>query len=539
MIEERYNNWLNSEKISNKDKRTLKKMNEKEKAEAFYDTLTFGTSGIRGIMGLGESKFNFYTLGRVNVGYAKYLNKNYKNPSVVVAYDTRLNSKEYAIDTCLILNYYGIKTYIFDEYTSTPELSFAIRFLKTSGGIVITSSHNSKEYNGYKVYNHLGSQIIGENEVKLIKEINDITDLNLIKKASLNNELYNIVNEGEKEAFINENKKVLINKKLIKKHSNNIKITYSSLHGVGIKPMTKLFDFYNLKYNIVKKQCKYDKNFKTAPYPNPEIIDNYNLAIKEAKKFDSDIIIMSDPDADRIGVMVKNDNDYKYLTGDMIGSLFAYYIIKSKEFNKDSYMVRSIPSSNFIDVLAKKYKFKIKEVLTGCKNIANEKLLDPEKYIFGYEESLGYVFNINVNDKNAFSSALFIIEILCYLKERNMSFIDYFDEIGEEIGYFYNYSVTKIYNGLDAKEKMNNIMNALRKNEIVIPNYKEKIDYLNNKKNNTNALKYIFNDNSILTIRPSGTENKIKLYFISNDRNKLKSKQNLENLKKIILPLFK
>lgn len=540
MIEKRYKEWLNSDVITKGDKNKLKKMNKKEKEEAFYTDLEFGTAGIRGIMGLGTAKINKYTIGKVTVGFANYINKKYKNGSVVIAYDTRKNSYDFAMQAALILNYNNIKTYLFDEYTSTPELSFAIKYLKATNGIVITSSHNSKIYNGYKVYNEFGSQVVYPDDEEIINEVNKINDLNLIKKAKINNNLFNIVPEEEKVAFLEENKRCLINETLINKYGNRIKITYSSLHGVGIKPMTKLLKSYNLNFSIVKKQCKYDSKFTTAPEPNPEYKDVFNLAIKNAKRFDSDVIFLTDPDADRIGIMIKDKLGYRLLNGNLVGILFSYYIVTNSRLNKNNYLVRSLPSSMMVDAIAKKYKIKIKEVLTGCKNIAVEKEKDELNYLFGYEESLGYVFNIDINDKNGFTSTIFFIELLCYCKSKKITISDYIEIMYKDIGYYYDYSTSIVFEGINGKEKMNNLMNNLRNNIIEMPLYKEKIDYISRNDNlKTNALKYIFVDNSYLVIRPSGTEPKIKLYFGSFDTDSTKSLNNLETIKNRVIPLFK
>ena len=521
----RYNLWLNNEYIDVNDKKVLKNMNEDEIKEAFYEELSFGTAGIRGKMGLGSNKMNKYTIGKVTVGLSNYLNKTFNNPSVVIAYDTRNNSKEFAFDTALILNYYGIKTYIFKEVTSTPELSYSVKYLKCNAGIVITSSHNGKIYNGYKVYNEFGGQIVAPEDEFIIKEVNSIDSFESIKKAPLNNELFNYVLDDEHISFINENKKVIINNELIKKYSKDIKITYSSLHGVGLKSAEEIFNNLGFNnYNIVKEQCIYDGNFPTASEPNPEYINNYELSIKYAKKNDSDIILMTDPDADRLGVMYKNNaNEYQLINGNLLGALFAYYIVNNKKINNNSYMVRSIVTDSLIDKIANDKNIKIYEVLTGCKNIANKKrLLTNMNYLFGYEESLGYVFNIDVNDKNSFSSIICILEILCYTRDNNISLDDYLNEIFNKYGYSYNETINFYSKDVNFKEKIDEIMNKFRNNEIIFDNKNYKlIDYLNEVgENKTNALKYIFDDESWIMVRPSGTEPKIKVYIGTCNKDK-------------------
>lgn len=515
-MNEKYNEWLNNEYIKEEDKEVLKNMTEDEISISFNETLEFGTAGIRGIMGLGISRINEYTIGKVTVGLANYINKNYKNGSVVVAYDTRNNSDLYAKNVCLILNYYGIKTYLFKEYTSTPELSFAVKYLKCTNGIVITSSHNPKEYNGYKVYNHLGGQIVHPEDDLIIKEINSISSFELIKYAPLNNELFNIVSDNVHNAFLEENEKVIINKELVNNYSNKVNITYSSLHGVGIKTAEELLKKYNFNYNIVKEQCIYDGNFKTAPEPNPEYEFNYDLAKKYAKEIDADIIVLTDPDADRVGVMYKSNNEYKLLNGNMIGILFANYIIDNKKLDDTSYVVKSIVTTPLLNKIASVNNVKCFEVLTGCKNIANKRNeLKNMNYLFGYEESLGYMFDIEVNDKNGFSSMLSILEIICFCKKNNISLDDYIENIYKKYGYYLEETLSFVYKGLDGKDIINNFTDDFRNDRIKFKNkIIEKIDYKKEKGElNTNGLKYVFDDNSWIIIRPSGTEPKIKIYL--------------------------
>ena len=543
---DQYYEWLNNEYISNEDKKILKNMNEKEIKDAFYCDLEFGTAGIRGIMGLGTNRINKYTIGKVTVGLSNYLNKKYNNPSVVIAYDTRNNSKEYAYDTALILNYYGIKTYIFKEVTSTPELAFSIKQLKCNCGIVITSSHNSKEFNGYKVYNSLGGQIVPPEDNLIIKEIRCIKDFKLIKKGQINNELFDYVPDDIHINFINENKKVIINKEIISNYSNDIRITYSSVHGVGLKTAKEIFDNLNFNnYNIVKEQCTYDGNFPTAPEPNPEYLNNYDLSIKYALKNNSDIILMTDPDADRLGVMYKNNsNKYELINGNLLGVIFAYYIINNRQIKENSYMIRSIVTSPLIDKIARSKKIDIYEVLTGCKNIAKKKEELNKKgynYLFGYEESLGYVFDINVNDKNGFSSIICILEILCYCKSNNISLNDYINEIYNKFGYEINETINIIYDCSNYKEIISNLMQKFRNDSVTFKNKNyEKIDYLNEVGDNkTNAIKYIFDDKSWIILRPSGTEPKIKIYIGASDDNIDIAKDKLSNLKQEIQYLTK
>lgn len=528
-ILEKYNYWLNSEFLSKEDKEILENMSDDEIEESFAKDLEFGTAGIRGIMGIGTNRLNTYNIGRVTLGLANYLNKHYPKASVVIGYDTRHNSREFAFRTALVLNNEGIKTYIFKDITSTPSVSFAVKYLKATSGIVITSSHNAKIYNGYKVYNNKGGQIVPPEDDLIIKEVNSITDYNLIKEAPLNNPLFNYVDEEVEEEFNNENEKVIINKELLDEYSGKLKVTYTSLHGTGIRVVPFIFEKYGIRYNLVNEQCKIDPDFTYAPEPNPEYEFNYDLAKKYAKELDSDVIISSDPDSDRMGVLYKDKNEYKMLSGNQIGTIFTYYLLNNLKIVKDNYIVRSIVSTSIVDEIADYYNAKVVEVLTGCKNIAKVKENDPDNYLFGFEESLGYMFNINVNDKNTFSATISLIEILCYLKSKNMTLGDYLEEIYQKFGYYETSTESVIYEGIDGTNKMKEIMDKLRKENIF--NEQEKIDYLSRKDDlKTNAIKFIMNEEEYFIIRPSGTEPKIKLYFIVKNNNHQDALYNLNEL---------
>lgn len=537
---EKYNEWLNDKNIKETDKEILKNMSEEEIKQNFNDNLEFGTAGIRGIMGLGTNNINEYTIGKVTVGLANYLNKNFTDPSVVIAYDTRINSKDYAKNVALILNYYGIKTYLFKDYTSTPELSFSVKYLKCTSGIVITSSHNPKEYNGYKVYNSLGGQIVHPEDDLIINEINNVTDFSLIKYAQINNDLFNYVNDEVHEAFLLENEKAICNKNLIKEYANKINITYSSLHGVGIKVAEELLNKHNFNYNIVEEQCTYDGNFTTAPEPNPEYEKNYELAKKYAYENNSDIIILTDPDADRVGAMIKTYNGYKMINGNVLGALFTNYILNNKKLTDDSYIVKSIVSTPIVNEIAKKHNIKCYDVLTGCKNIADKRNeLENKEYIFGFEESLGYMFDINVNDKNGFSSMLSLLEIVCYCKSINITLEEYIDNIYKEYDYYLEETLSFVYKEINGKQIIKQYMSDFRNNKISFENVINTIDYSKvDGKLNTNAIKYEFDDKSWVIIRPSGTEPKIKIYLGVIEKNNEEAKTKLSILKEKISKIF-
>ena len=518
-----YLRWLNGDFISNEDKEILSNMSDEEISKSFDEELEFGTAGIRGIMGLGNSRLNKYTIGKVTLGFANYLNKKYKDPSIVIGYDTRKNSREFAFLTAAVLNHEGIKTYISKDISSTPLISFATKYLKCSGGIVITASHNPKEYNGYKVYGPNGGQIVSGVDKDILKEIN-LVDYVDVKEAPISNSLFKYIDNEVIERFNKENEKVIINKDLIDKYARELKVTYTSFHGTGIRTVPFILEKFGIRYNLVNEQCKIDSDFSFAPSPNPEIEENFVLGKEYANELKSDVILATDPDSDRIGVLYRENNNYIALNGNEIGIIFLYYLLNNIKVVKGNYVVRSIVSSNMFDKIADYYQADVVECLTGCKNVIAKKELDPDNYIFGFEESLGYVFNIDVNDKNSFSAIIFMIEVLCYLKSREMTLGDYLEEISSKYGYYSTKTISIKFDNLKDREKL---MNKLRKEDIFKG---EKIDYLESKELKTNCLKYIINDKEYCMIRPSGTEPKLKIYFIVNDSDKIKSNTRLDLL---------
>lgn len=526
MYKENYEKWL--EFVSPEDKEIMLDMSEEEKKDAFSETLSFGTAGIRGIMGIGTNRLNIYNIGMIMKGYAEYLNNMNHNAAVVIGYDTRNNSYKFAMECALVLNAYGIRTYMFNDIASTPLVSYAVNYLNVEGGIVITSSHNEYIYNGLKIYNLFGGQLSPEETADLTPYINDVTDYKSVLKAPLNNDKFSIVDEIIYEGFDKENEKVFINKELLNEYGKDIRITYTSLHGTGINVVPNILEKYNIKYNLVGEQCVIDPLFTYAPKPNPEILDNFELPKEYAYKNNSDAIIATDPDSDRVGILYKEGNEYIPLNGNMIGVIFLYYLINNSDYYK-KHVVRSIVTTDLVDKICKEHHIRVKEVLTGCKNIAKEKIDDPE-YFFGFEESLGYMFNINVNDKNGFSSINMFLEILCYLKKNNMTVGDYINEIFTKYGY-YSFKTIDVM----PKDKGRFMVKLSTENLI---NCNKKIDYLKEKENQTNALKFIINDNEYLMIRPSGTENKIKVYYFVWDTTKELSQNRLETLINITSEIF-
>ncbi len=528
--------------------------------DLFYQDLIFGTGGLRGVMELGSSKLNIYNIYKATQGLSLYLFSKYKddinNISVVVGYDTRNNSIEFAKISAIVLASNNIKVHLFKDYSPTPLVSFAIRKLKAQAGIMITASHNPKEYNGYKVYNENAYQITINEANKIINEINKVdTFLDFKKHTDINNidlSLIDYVDEKISEQFIESNLNCSILKD--KKDKNDLKIIYTPLNGTGKNYVIKALNkdgFNNLI--TVKEQLDPDPNFTICPKPNPELEEALSLGINYLKEYDGDLLIATDPDADRSGVVIKKKNkDIYLLTGNEVGLLLLNFIIeynlnvlrKDKSYFKNKEVVRSIVSTSLIDKICEKYQIKLKTVLTGFKFIGEE-LFNLEKnnklssFLLGFEESYGYLTNTEVRDKDSINASILISEMTYFYKKQGIDLSQKLNSIYEEYGFYKNILLTHNFLGEDGMLKMKEIMfnlrnrslnelNNLLKEEVIL-----KEDYLlskaiNNKNNTFNislpksdVLIIKFKNNSRLMIRPSGTEPKLKCYIeaVSNSLN--------------------
>lgn len=559
---DRYNEWLNSDVIDEETKNALKDMSEEEKESSFYKDLEFGTAGIRGIMGAGPNRMNQYTIAKITEGLANFiLDKHFDNPAVVISYDSRHNSKQFAEIAALTLNKKNIRTYIFKELTATPILAYASLYLKTSAAINITSSHNSKEYNGYKIYNQDGFQVVNPDDIKIMEEINKITEYQNIDLSEIEDMvekgLFSYVNDEIYDGFIKETKQLLK-----KRYDDNrsLEIVYTPLHGTGTKMMTAILNsigFINV-YNVLEQRYP-DANFSTAPYPNPEDISTFDIAVMVAKKKNADIIISSDPDADRVGIMIKSKNgDYIPLSGNQVGVLIGSYVLQNADYLNNGVVVRSIVTSKMIDALAADYGVRIEEVFTGTKYIG-EKIAEYDnsqenRYIYGFEESIGYLIGTYVRDKNAFSAALVMCELCEVLKDHGIFITDYLNELYEKYGYYFDKTISHGYLGVDGMSKMNQIMNNLRENPPIEMNEFSIVkieDFLTGEAYDcrkeistkihlspSNVLRFTLEDGSWFAIRPSGTEPKIKIYIQSIDNVREIAENKLEKLEQFVLGLI-
>ena len=532
---DKYKEWLNNPYFDRETQEELNniKGNEKEIEDRFYKDLEFGTAGLRGVIAAGTNRINKYTVRRATFGLANYIMKNTteeeKNRGVVIAHDNRHMSREFCIETANTLAACGIKAYIFDSLRTTPELSFAVRNLGTIAGIVITASHNPPEYNGYKVYWEDGAQVMPHIANAITDEINSITDYSTIPTLTEENkDLVVMLGEADDTAFIEAVKTQVVRPELIKETGKDFKIVFTPLCGTGnvaIRRALKEVGFENVL--VVKEEEMPDPNFAGIEYPNPEEQKALTRGIELAKKEGADLVIATDPDCDRVGVAVKTTTgEYALLTGNQIGGLLTNYIIEGlKEKNalkEDSTLIKTIVTSEFGADIAKANNVEVLNVLTGFKFIG-EKIKSFEEtnkgtYVFGYEESYGYLVGTHARDKDGVVASLLISEMAAYYYSKGMSLYEGLIELYAKYGFFKEKTISITLKGIEGLAKIQEIMTYFRENDIEAINdtrvidkkdYKQGIDNLPK----ADVLKYFLEDGSWVAIRPSGTEPKLKFYI--------------------------
>ena len=534
--------WL-SNGLEKKDAKEIRDLlsvgNENNLIESFHKKLEFGTGGIRGLIGIGSNKINTYTISIATQGLCNYLNKiNSDRKSAVIAYDSRRFSKEFGHQTAKIFSANNIKSYIFSDLRPTPELSFAVRELNCSCGIVITASHNPKEYNGYKVYWNDGGQITSPHDKNIISEVEKINDFNQIN-FNFNSELIKEIDSKIDKKYIDKIQSL----SLYDNSRSKLKIIFSSLHGTGITQIPnalKAFGFKNI--SSVKSQELPDPEFSTVNSPNPEDLDALDLGIKKLKKEKADILLATDPDSDRVGVALYDNEKIKILNGNQLASLIVYYSLINLDLNKLSkppYVAKTIVTTRLIDEIANGFGVKSYSTLTGFKYIAELiKNKKSEKFIAGGEESYGYLVDDFVRDKDAIISCAYICEIASWAKDNGKSLNDILEEIYDTYGLFKEKLYTIKMEGIKGSNKINDIMEKYR---IAPPltifgdKVKEVVDYNKKVKNpiinvKSNVIQLISEKNYSITLRPSGTEPKIKFYFSLSDDNSEENKNKLSNL---------
>ena len=552
---EKYKQWLENPYFDEETKKELLSIenNEKEIEDRFYKNLEFGTGGLRGVIGAGTNRINKYTVRRATYGLANYiLNKcgeEGKTKGVVIAYDSRYKSEEFSTETAKTLAACGIKAYIFDSLRTTPQLSFAVRHLGCVAGVVITASHNPPEYNGYKVYWTDGGQVCPNIAEEIIKEVNKIEDYSTIPTTDKDNELITLLDDKVDRAFIDAVKEQVIRQDIIDKVGKDMKIIFTPIHGTGNLPIRKALDEVGFKnVAVVKEQEMPDCKFSTVEYPNPEEKAVFDIAIEMAKKDGADIIIGTDPDCDRVGVVVKNtEGEYVVLNGNQVGSLLVDYVISNKidqiKTMNNPTIVKTIVTSELGANIAKSYGVSSVDTLTGFKFIG-EKIHEYETtkeatFIMGYEESYGYLVGTHARDKDGVVSALLISEMAAYYYDKGMTLYEGLQEVYKKYGYYKEELKSITLKGIDGMEKIKSIMSHFRNADIKeIANIKvaQLIDYKEgiNDLPKSDVLKFILEDNSWIAVRPSGTEPKIKFYFGCNGDKQIEVDNKLDSIMKFI-----
>lgn len=557
MFKERYNEWIG--KVTKDEEKELQGLSENEIKERFSLELAFGTAGMRGEIGLGTFRMNKYAVRRATEGLARYictLGDKAKKRGVVISYDTRRFSREFAINVAEVLAFYQIKAHIFEDVRPVPICSFAIRELNAIAGVMITASHNPKEYNGYKVYGEDGAQMSPEPTEEVVRYINEQVDYFAVKFKELDGKEFakgsyglkldkyvEVIDKKIDELYFKELEKLMLSKELVKEKGKDIKLVYTPIHGAGYMPVTTMFKRLGINANIVKEQANADTEFSTVSVPNPENAETLSLGVKEGERIGADVVLGTDPDADRLGVAVKNnEGKFVLLTGNQIGILLLDYIITRRKekgtLPKNAALVKTIVTSTLADRLAKASGVTVFNVLTGFKFIG-EKMTEWNKtkeytYIFGFEESYGSLCGTYARDKDAVVSSVMFAEMLIYLESKGLTVYKRLQEIMKEFGYYSEKNSSTAYKGLSGMEIMANVMKDLRNKDILeiagekvlyVADYLSgNVKYADGKVGNTGLPKsdviYLgLKDEQFVCIRPSGTEPKLKVYVLVFDSN--------------------
>lgn len=533
---DKYNLWLTFDE--NTKSELLSVTDEKEIEDRFYKDLAFGTGGLRGIMGAGSNRMNKYTVGKATFGLANYLkSKNDGEIKVALAYDSRNNSAFFAKTAAGIFASCGFKVYLYETLVPVPVLSFTTAFLGCTAGVMITASHNPKEYNGYKVYDSKGCQFCTEDAKNAIEFINKIDDFSTIPFADVeDNENITMIGENVLGEFLKQVKKQSVYEK-----PSDLKIVYTPLHGTGNIPVRRMLE--GMDVTVVKEQELPDGNFSTVRSPNPEEKDALNIAIETAKKIGADLVLGTDPDCDRVGIAVKDGDDYKLFTGNQTGALLVKFILTmhKDELNPKSTLVKTIVTSELGANIGRKFGLNVEETLTGFKYIGDKinkyEASGEKEFIIGYEESYGYLVGTHARDKDAVVSSMLICQMAAWYKNQGKTLVDGLNEIYDEYGYYLDFLDSFVLKGKDGAEKIQSLMVTFReKGTSLLPDIKEIIDFKDGIRDlpKENVLKYILNDGSWIAVRPSGTEPKIKVYYSVVDPDKENAKLRLEKIRGIM-----
>lgn len=540
-IHEKYEYWLT---FDDNTKNELESITDKKEIEdRFYKDLEFGTGGLRGIMGAGANRMNKYTVGKATKGLCEYLKNEFAGEkSVVIAYDSRNNSKAFAECAAEVLCYNGIKTFLFEEIMPTPVLSFSVKYLNCNAGIVITASHNPKEYNGYKVYDKYGCQLVPQYADKVISYINNVKDIKSVKHMNLNMALSNgyltYIGDEVLNSYISE-----VEKMAVYKEASDLKIVYTPLHGTGNIPVRKVLSDMSFDVSVVKEQAVADGNFTTVRSPNPEEKDALNMALEQAKRANADLVIGTDPDCDRVGVGVLHNGEYTLLTGNQTGALLVDFYLKFKKqsLNPKSTLVKTIVTNDFGAEIARKNGLNVVETLTGFKYIGDQitkyEKTGENEFLIGYEESYGYLVGTYARDKDAVIASMLICEMAAYYKKNKMTLVDALNVLYSEYGFYLDALDSFVLKGKDGASRIKNIMSYFRANKAtVFPNITDVKDYSTGIGDlpKSNVLKFFLKGGSWIAVRPSGTEPKLKMYYSVRGIDSSTCERSLQNIRTII-----
>ena len=540
-----YQEWLNSPLLNKEEKEELLSIKDHPSLieDRFYKDLAFGTGGLRGVMEVGTNRMNRFIIRRATQGLANFLNKKYEHPSVAIAYDSRNHSDEFAKETAATLAVNGIKVYLTPELMPTPYLSFITRYYHCQAGVVVTASHNPRIYNGYKVYGEDGCQCTDNLANSVLKEIDALDTFNDVKVGDYDHLLSQgsiiLTDEEAFNAYISSTKK-----QSIYNEDKDLNVIYTPLNGAGLRCVTTILKedgFKNVK--VVEEQRLPNGDFPTCPYPNPEIHEALKLGIRDLLDNNADILVATDPDSDRCGVVVNDNDEPHILTGNEVGILLFDAIYNARKENntlgENPVLVKTIVSSDMAKVIADAYNVRVIDVLTGFKYIGEQILYLEQKdalkdYLFGFEESCGYLSNTDVRDKDAVNAVMLICEVANHLKKQGLTLLDRLNALYAQYGDFKTYLATYEFPGLEGMNKIQSIMSMFRSNEIKnqindidhMGDYKLGIISYKDRKEPTNlpisdVIKFFFKDNATITIRPSGTEPKLKIYYFANGEDRL------------------
>ena len=538
MYKDVYERWLHHPNLDPSYKEVLETMDEKEKADAFYTTIEFGTAGMRGLLGPGTNRINLHTIRKANVGFAQYIashGEEAKKRGVAIGYDNRHMSKEFAMDSAKVLATFGIASYVFESLRPTPELSFALRHFKCFGGIMVTASHNPKEYNGYKLYDELGCQLVPDLAQQVIDRVNAVEDELAISANTTPEQdaLITMIGKDVDEEYYENVLSIQLNPQVNKEH---IKIIFTPEHGTANIPVKEVYTRAGYHFIAVEEQCSPDPDFSNTPTPNPEEKGAYELALTYALREDADIILVCDPDADRMGVGVKHEGEWHLLTGNQSGAVLIEYIF-SQLMDKNlmpphPVMFNTVVTGDLGEKIADKYGVACEKTLTGFKfigeKVAKYEKTNEKQYVFGYEESYGSLIKPFVRDKDAPQACLMLAEAACFYKEQGKTLVDVLYDLYAELGYYEESQKSLSLAGQEGAARIKEILSTLRttnveaiNNTLVVrfEDYKESrivekgVESKLEGFTTSDVLKYYLEDGSWIAIRPSGTEPKCKFYY--------------------------